>query len=324
MSRSHCRRLAGVQYSVKFSLGIFRKRRRQPATDTPGVGAAEPSASAQTPASGPSLRPSQSGVAEPVPPGQKAANWRVVAASITGTSHDKNQQPCQDAHQWRLLPNGSLVAGVADGAGSAKHAEIGSARAVAAVVETLEQRSANLPAVDKDDEWRSLLADVLKAALAAVEKEASTRGVPVRDLATTLIVLVATPTLVAAAQIGDGAALVKDAAGGLVSLTRPSRGEYANETTFLVSPNAIETAQLNVWKGQATGLAAFSDGLQMVALNMQTGAPHAPFFSPLFGFVKSAPNLEEAKNQLQAFLQSPRISQRTDDDLTLLLAVVPE
>ncbi len=248
-------------------------------------------------------------------------NWRVVAASVTGTSHEKNHLPCQDAHKWRVLQQGVLVAGVADGAGSATLAEIGSRKAVAAVADFVEQRAGSLPPADNETEWRSLLIDALTAALSAVEKEALDRNVPVRDLATTLIVLVATVSLVAVAQIGDGAALVKDNADQLVSLTRPVRGEYANETTFLVSPNAIDSAQLNVWKGRATGLAAFSDGLQMLALNMQTGSPHMPFFVPLFGFVKSVANLDDAKSQLQAFLQSPRISQRTDDDLTLLIAV---
>ena len=38
-------------------------------------------------------------------------SWQVVAASVMGTSHEKRSQPCQDAHCWRLLPNGVLAAG---------------------------------------------------------------------------------------------------------------------------------------------------------------------------------------------------------------------
>jgi len=40
-----------------------------------------------------------------------------VAASVRGKSHEG--QLCQDAHHWEKLPEGVLVAAVADGAGSA-------------------------------------------------------------------------------------------------------------------------------------------------------------------------------------------------------------
>lgn len=45
--------------------------------------------------------------------------WRVAAASVRGTTHEKTGQPCQDAHCWEQLPESVLVAAVADGAGSA-------------------------------------------------------------------------------------------------------------------------------------------------------------------------------------------------------------
>ena len=51
--------------------------------------------------------------------------WRALGASVRGTSHEKTGQPCQDAHCLELLPDGSLVAAVADGAGSAALGEVG-------------------------------------------------------------------------------------------------------------------------------------------------------------------------------------------------------
>ncbi len=251
--------------------------------------------------------------------------WRVVAASIAGSSHEKSGQPCQDAHQWRHLPNGLLVAALADGAGSAAFAEFGSAAAVAAAVEWIGLLIIDSPRpAESDEEWKSLLVATLRAALAAIEKEAATRQVAPRDLATTLIVLVAKRSLVAVAQIGDGAVLVRSDSGDLSALTRPSSGEYINETTFLVSPNAIESAQISVWRGQASGIAAFSDGLQMLALHMADNTPHAAFFTPLFRLVAGAANGEGADSQLRTFLRSPRVAQRTDDDLTILLATLPD
>ena len=132
--------------------------------------------------------------------------------------------------------------------------------------------------------------------------------------------MVATPQQVAVAQVGDGAAVVGDGDGNIVALTVPPCGEYINETIFLVSPDAIETAQWQVWQGKPAQIAIFSDGLQMLALKMPEAVPHAPFFSPLFRFAAQIQDEAEAKQQLDSFLRSPRVTERTDDDLTLLLA----
>jgi len=52
-------------------------------------------------------------------------HWRVLAASVRGKSHEKVGQLCQDAHHWEKLPEGVLVAAVADGAGSATLGKVG-------------------------------------------------------------------------------------------------------------------------------------------------------------------------------------------------------
>ena len=69
-----------------------------------------------------------------------------------------------------------------------------------------------------------------------------------------------------------------------------------------------------------TGLALFSDGLQMLALKMPQGTPHPTFFSPLLGLLATTP-LGQATKHLQGFLQSPRVAEKAEDDLTLLLAI---
>jgi Protein phosphatase 2C len=245
-------------------------------------------------------------------------NWQVVAASVMGTSHEKRSQPCQDDHCWCLLPNGVLVAAIADGAGSAALAEVGAKIAVETVVGTIYRQQKLWP--QNDSEWQVFLTAALIAARVAVETEASVREVPARDLACTLIAVVATPELIAVAQIGDGAAVAGDSAGNAIALTVPPCGEYINETVFLTSPNAVETAQFHVRREKMAHLAVFSDGLQMLALKIPEGTPHGPFFAPLFQFASSITNEEDAKQQLESFLRSPRVSERTDDDLTLLLA----
>ncbi len=248
--------------------------------------------------------------------------WRVVAASVRGTSHERIKQLCQDAHHWEMLPEGVLVAAVADGAGSAALGKIGAIVASQTAVETIRLKLAQPQAPEDDKGWQLLLNNALVAAKTAVEAEAVACQMTARDLATTLIIVVATPKLIASAQVGDGVAVASDSQGNLIALTAPQRGEYANETTFLVSPNALETAQVNLWHGATANIAVLSDGLQMLALEMTDGKPHVPFFSPLFHFMADVTNETEAKEQLVALLRSERIQKRTDDDLTLLLATL--
>ncbi|WP_009633412.1 PP2C family serine/threonine-protein phosphatase [Synechocystis sp. PCC 7509] len=250
--------------------------------------------------------------------------WRVVAASVLGKSHEKVKQHCQDAHHWELLPEGVLVAAVADGAGSASLGKVGAIVASQTAVETIRlQYAISKSAEDENDlKWQLLLSNALEAAKKAVEEEAFACKVAARELATTLIIVVATSNLIAAVQVGDGVAVGCDRTGNMIALTAPQRGEYANETIFLVSPHALENIQVNVWRGVVANIAMLSDGLQMLALEMSGGKPHAPFFFPMFQFVADVTDEGDAQEQLVAFLRSERISTRTDDDLTLLLATI--
>jgi serine/threonine protein phosphatase PrpC len=243
---------------------------------------------------------------------------RVIAASVRGASHAKAGQPCQDAHAAVVFAGDILVAAVADGAGSAAFAGEAAAMAVRRAVETAQGRTREQ--LYEHGEQRVTLCEALREARLTLEQEAEARRVSTREFATTLIVLIATPEVAAAAQVGDGAAIVGAADGSLHALTAPQSGEYINETTFLTSPDALETAQFAIWRGTAAHLALLTDGLQRLALKMPEGAPHAPFFAPLFRFAAEATDETQANAQLQAFLRSPRITERADDDLTLLLA----
>jgi hypothetical protein len=251
----------------------------------------------------------------------RSNRWKVSATSVCGSSHEKLGTPCQDASFWSIQENDIFIAAVADGAGSATHSDMGAQLASRTAVETLqaepdlESRLHNNP-----NTFKTILTTALKAALSAVKKEAKTQGIKPRELASTLIVVIATPQVVATAQIGDGAAIIQTQDNDLIALTTPDSGEYINQTTFLISPGALKTAQLHIWHGKPTHVALFSDGLQMLALQMPFGKPHAPFFTPLFKFISAAG--ETASVQLTSFLQSPRVKERTDDDLTLLLAAL--
>ena len=248
-----------------------------------------------------------------------ALSWEVVAVAVQGTSHHRNNVPCQDAVHWRISPKDALVIAVADGAGSASLAEIGAEIAVRQAVEHLCSSEMTL-ADGTDLAWQGMLMGAFQSALAAVVAEADTRQMPLREFASTLMITLSTPDFVLVGHVGDGASVAGDDDGSVFLLTGPQNGEYANETTFLVSPGALATAQLVKWPKPARHLALFSDGLQMLALTMPGAHPHAPFFSPLFRFISSRP--KEGEAQLRKFLTTPPVTDKADDDLSLVLAVL--
>lgn len=270
-----------------------------------------------TSASPPSAVPGPPAHPRPAPP------WQVVAASVRGRGHEKSGQPCQDASAWHQGPDGTLIAAVADGAGSARLGEVGSEtaarRAIAFLTGSLQREGPPKdPAAAK-----ARLKAAFDAALKALTDEAATRQARPAELATTLLLAVASADGLAAAQVGDGAVVFSRPDGGFTALTRPIAGEYLNETVFLTSEGALDRLHIETWSGAVNELALFSDGLQMLALKMPEGSPHAPFFQPLFRWLASLPDPAAGTASLEAFLRSPRVGERTDDDLTLLLARRP-
>ena len=253
-----------------------------------------------------------------------AQRWRVMRASVQGTSHSKTGQPCQDSSSVGIgAPDGTLIAAVADGAGSAALSQDGSRIAA----DTATQTAVRLMRLHVYPYYEAVLEDILeesvRAAREALAAEAKRRKRSIRDFATTLILAICTPATSGAAQIGDGAAVsAGDGEDGYALFSAPQRGEYANTTNFITSGSWRDTLDISTRRGNVSRLAMFSDGIQAIALTSAAdNAPHAPFFNPLFGWAEGQEDTDAAGQGLAAFLSSDRVTARADDDLTLLLAV---
>lgn len=248
--------------------------------------------------------------------------WRLAGASVCGAGHEKTGLPCQDAHCWRELESGLVVIAVADGAGSAPLSQVGAEKAATtAVGHVAAQLDRPVVGTESDEYWQGLVTEAMAAARAAVEFEAGARSMAMGDLATTLILVLAGRDFVVATQIGDGAVVIEED-GVMQSLLRPAATEYLNETIFLTSTEALSNRQTAIRRGRLNYLAVMSDGLQMAALRMPGGDPHPGFFKPLFQFLSQQENSLGAGQGLSAFLSSPRLRQRTDDDVTLVMAAM--
>ena len=248
--------------------------------------------------------------------------WQVAAARKRGSRHEATGANCEDAYHVIQPTPGLLVIAVADGAGSVEFAEIGARVIVengaAQVCAGLEQTEDTL----NDSTIEHILREAATAALSAVQTEAARREVDYQQLSSTMILAIAHREFIAAAQIGDGAMVIADKAGALFSLTIPPPGEYLNETVFLTSDGALQAMQVRVWRGCVAGVAAFSDGLQMLCLKWPEFEPHTAFFTPLFNFVRHTTDEAAAAIELTAFLNSERVGKLTDDDVTLVMATL--
>lgn len=247
--------------------------------------------------------------------------WRVVGVSVVGTSHLDKAVPCQDAHRYQVLSGGELLVAVADGAGSAARAETGASRAVDKAIEKLAQLlQAGTPPSDEAS-WKHLMTGVFGLVRAELDGMAELENRPIRDFATTLTVAVATGEWTAVGQLGDGAAVARNAGGRLWLTVNPQRGEYANEAYFVTLANALEYLEVCVWHEPVTALVLITDGLLRLALEFPTYEPYAPFFEPLLAFTAQQQDEDQARERLAGVLASDRICDRTDDDKTLVVAV---
>jgi hypothetical protein len=66
--------------------------------------------------------------------------WKAISCSARGTSHQKQNLPCQDYGNYKIIDK-TIISAVADGAGSAKHSDIGAKVAVEKVLETFTEQN---------------------------------------------------------------------------------------------------------------------------------------------------------------------------------------
>lgn len=263
------------------------------------------------------------------------AGWRLVAASVEGTSHAGTGSGCQDAHAYTEL-DGALIIAVADGAGSAARAADGAGLAVAAAVDHARHAAGRGGCLLVADDVTRVAEGCVDEARLALEVFAATDGCDLDELATTLLVVVAVAGRVGYAQVGDGAVVI-DAGADPVVVGAVERGEYLNETVFLTSAGwrdelragEVDGAVEGEVDGEGAGgggvravvraVAVMTDGLQLLALDLASMTAHRPFFDPLWAFARRD---DASSDELAAFLASDRVCARTDDDKTLVLAVL--
>ena len=251
--------------------------------------------------------------------------WKIVAASVAGTSHAVTNTPCQDSclAQVNLTANGLPILSifVADGAGSASNGGDGAEIAVEASAQLLADKIKSKEFTLNDELAVELVSHVREQLYALAEKQ----GLLARDFACTYLGVLATSFGTLVMQIGDGG-IVIDVGAGLEVPIVPMSGEYANMTHFVTDEDAISILITQCYPCKAEKVSVFSDGIQRLALNMADNTAFEPFFAPFFHVLASSKPEQEDQlhGALLAFLNSSPVNERTDDDKTLALAVLVE
>lgn len=255
-------------------------------------------------------------------------SWKVIVRSVIGTSHQCQQLPCQDFGDDRVLGD-VLIGAIADGAGSARHSDIGAKLAVTTALDYLAATEAwlqkrhhswdSLPHAPTPETVRKIFTRTVTRICDQFSQQAAVDGYSVDDLACTLLVFLATPHWVAAMQIGDGFIVTRSRTNDYQLMFQPDKGEFANQTTFVTSANALADMQVRVVLEQPTFICAASDAIERVAIRLSDWTAFPPFFQPLEEYLIETHNPKQDDDYLIGFLTSERLNQKTDDDKTLLL-----
>lgn len=251
--------------------------------------------------------------------------WCYAAASVIGLSHIRAGTKRQDVKHCFVVSgtNGRqvLFAVVADGAGSAKFGRQGASlvcHSFASQARKALRDSTELPDDETIWSWLDIARDRIQ--LAAKKRELTPR-----DFATTLVLLIVSPDIIITAHIGDGAVVARnrDSASWSV-LSKPHHGEYIS-TTYFVTDDPQPALRIGRHPNQFNGIAAFSDGIENLVLDSVTGAASASFFTPMAKPLDASTATGRdcaLSRSLATFLASDRLNERTDDDKTLIVAVL--
>ncbi len=247
-------------------------------------------------------------------------------ASSIGTSHIATAVPCQDSHACALLRDAKghdvLVLVAADGAGSAAVADVGAKLVCQRFITLVKDLVASGGSVE--DIERDRVAHWLARLVERLSMRAEANGLGIEDYACTLVAAIVGEGAAAFVQVGDGAIVLSDGAErGWKYVFWPQHGEFANTTNFITSMNAASVFEFATTREAFAEIALLTDGLENLVLRKADKSVHGPFFDSMFRSVRRSSAVGEdnaLSRDLERYLSTPSVVQRTDDDKTLILA----
>lgn len=265
--------------------------------------------------------------------------WRIARASVIGTGHIQAGMPCQDSNYVMQVGDAVIIA-VSDGLGSATYSDRGSkficedvvnriAKAITppqptfieSVTQTVSQFITGVTPTPTD--MRDVMIRAVSMSRTALIEFAQTAHHEPREYACTLLVGVITPDAWHVVHIGDGAVVGIESATSVRTLSAPDNGEFINVTVPVTSSDYLQHLRYSHGTESLYGMALLSDGVQPMCINYKSGVAYLGFFQPLItwlaGFAQHS--LADASAGLSTLLDSERLRQKSDDDMTLVLVL---
>lgn len=281
-----------------------------------------------------------------------AGEWIVVGASVQGNGHISSNIPCQDYSAYEYLGDGWGIAITSDGAGSAKHSDVGSKITVSRTLHYMKTVVENEGWMTKKElpseiRWTKLALKGLRLVHDDVQKFAGQKGIEFKSLSATVIVVIHSPLGLLVAHVGDGRSGYRDMNGEWHSMLTPHKGEEANQTIFLPSEfwdipfyemSGVMVPEARVINQPVSAFTLMSDGCENTSwlynqLNKTTGkfydpnTPHKGFFEPLCETLKQSrkqgkPENERASEWYQFIKEGNQKFKDETDDKTMILGVL--
>lgn len=281
-----------------------------------------------------------------------ARDWIVVGASVQGNGHISSNIPCQDHSAYEYLGEGWGIAITSDGAGSAKHSDVGSKITVSRTMHYMKTIVENEGWIKKNElpseiRWTKLALKGLRLVHDDVQKFAEQKGIDFKSLSATVIVVIHSPFGLLVAHVGDGRSGYRDMNGEWHSMSTPHKGEEANQTIFIPSEfwdipfyemSGVMVPEARVINQPVSAFTLMSDGCENTSwlynqLNKTTGkfydpnTPHKGFFEPLCETLKQSriqgkSEIERAGEWYQFIKEGNQKFKDETDDKTMILGVL--
>lgn len=246
--------------------------------------------------------------------------WRYLACGVAGPDHQQSGGDLQDRNRVQVVQNDSqvaLVACVADGAGSAEFGGEGAEIACHVVASNAVDHFRAARSHEPPD--RTEIIRWCDFARFEIERNAEARESASRQFATTLCFALVASDWATFFQIGDGAIIVRRN-GALGTVFWPQSGEFANSTNFITSDDYQDHLEFCVTSIRVDEVALLTDGMERMSLCFDSRTPYVPFFGPIFDAMHGPSDDARLSAELQAFLVSEPVQNRSHDDKTIIIA----
>jgi hypothetical protein len=246
---------------------------------------------------------------------------QLVGRSIRGPGHIEDEIPNQDSWTGKLLSDDQIVIAVGDGVGSADLSEKGSKVATQEACRSLEEylESTDTIAEESVDE---AFKESFERARAAVREKADDLDEPPSELQTTLLAVVAGPSGIGGAAVGDGG-IVCERGDSYELLVEREMGIVDLPASNITHP-LVQDEWPSYRSGffeSCSGVVVFTDGVEEFVWDGLESV-RSGFFDGVFEIARKIQNPKGASEKLEELLTSEEFN-RFSDDKTVAVGDLP-